>query len=274
MPQRPRQSAPVQSASASCRVLSRHLAHHSHCRPPSAPPKTPADCRQPLIYPNSSPDHTRLLLPLPPSSVLTPSIPVLRWIRANAVRPCHAKLEVYPRVCGGTRVSASICAVLTGLSPRLRGNHLESRRGNSCLGSIPASAGEPSTAGGAYATSEVYPRVCGGTAASVAQTAAVEGLSPRLRGNLDECLSDYYGVGSIPASAGEPRSRCRGIPRTGVYPRVCGGTAQGPIPLGYQWGLSPRLRGNQGIGDRPAAICRSIPASAGEPERGRRYESG
>ena len=72
--QRPRQLAPVRSASASCRVLSRHLAHHSHCRPPSAPPKTPADRRQPLIYPNSSPDHPRLLLPLPPSSVLTPSI--------------------------------------------------------------------------------------------------------------------------------------------------------------------------------------------------------
>ena len=81
VPQRPRQLAPVRSASASCRVLSRHLAHHSHCRPPSAPPKLPADRRQPLIYQNSSPDHPRLLLPLTPSSVLTPSIPVHRWIR-------------------------------------------------------------------------------------------------------------------------------------------------------------------------------------------------
>ena len=45
-PQRPLQLAPVRSASASCRVLSRHLAHHTHCRPPSASPKAPADRRQ------------------------------------------------------------------------------------------------------------------------------------------------------------------------------------------------------------------------------------
>ena len=40
--ERPRKLAPVRSASASCRVLSRHLPHHSHCKPPSAPPKAPA----------------------------------------------------------------------------------------------------------------------------------------------------------------------------------------------------------------------------------------
>ena len=40
--ERPRKLAPAQSASASCRVLSRHLPHHSHYKPPSAPPKTPA----------------------------------------------------------------------------------------------------------------------------------------------------------------------------------------------------------------------------------------
>ena len=55
--QRPRKLAPAQSASASRRVLSRHLPRHSHCRPPSAPPKAPADRRQPPIYPNSSPDY-------------------------------------------------------------------------------------------------------------------------------------------------------------------------------------------------------------------------
>ena len=41
--QRSRKLAPAQSASASCRVLSRHLARHSHCRLPSVPPKAPAD---------------------------------------------------------------------------------------------------------------------------------------------------------------------------------------------------------------------------------------
>ena len=65
-----RQLAPSRSASASRRVLSRHLAHHSHCRPPSAPPKASADRRQPPVYPNSSPDHhvCNSLTPLPLSS--------------------------------------------------------------------------------------------------------------------------------------------------------------------------------------------------------------
>ena len=68
--QRPRQLAPSQSASASCRVLSRHLAHHSRCRPPSAPRKAPADRPQPPVYPNSSPDYRACnsLTPLPLSS--------------------------------------------------------------------------------------------------------------------------------------------------------------------------------------------------------------
>ena len=86
VPQRPRQLATVRSASASCRVLSRHLAHHSHCRPPSALPKTPAHRRQPLIYPNSSPDHRvcYFLSPLPVSSRRPSlSITVHRWIRAK-----------------------------------------------------------------------------------------------------------------------------------------------------------------------------------------------
>ena len=56
--QRPRKLAPAQSSSASCRVLSRHLARHSHCRPPSVPPKAPADrpptSRLPIFEPGSS----------------------------------------------------------------------------------------------------------------------------------------------------------------------------------------------------------------------------
>ena len=67
--------APSRSASASCRVLSRHLPRHSHCKPPSAPPKAPADRRQPPVYPNSSPEHhaCNSLTP-PPLSSRRPSV--------------------------------------------------------------------------------------------------------------------------------------------------------------------------------------------------------
>ena len=78
--QRPRKLAPAQSASASCRVLSRHLPHHSHCKPPSAPPKAPATAAN---LPSTR-IRARIIAPVtpsPPSAVLTPSIPVHRWIR-------------------------------------------------------------------------------------------------------------------------------------------------------------------------------------------------
>ena len=57
--QRPRKLAPAQSASASCRVLSRHLAQHSHCRPPSAPPKRLQTAAN-LPSPRSEPGPSRL----------------------------------------------------------------------------------------------------------------------------------------------------------------------------------------------------------------------
>ena len=80
--ERPRQLAPSRSATASCRVLSRHFGHHRHCRPPSAPPKAPTDrpptSGLPEFQPGSSPPY----LPHPLSTILTPSFPLLRWIRA------------------------------------------------------------------------------------------------------------------------------------------------------------------------------------------------
>ena len=47
------------------------------------PQKRLQTARQPPVYPNSSPDH-RACNSLTPSAVLTPSIPVHRWIRAYA----------------------------------------------------------------------------------------------------------------------------------------------------------------------------------------------
>ena len=50
-----------------------------------------------------------------------------------------------------------------------------------------------------------------------------------------------------------------------VYPRACGGTHSG-IPGQHQVeGLSPRVRGNRGIGRAAICAARSIPARAGEP---------
>ena len=55
-------AAQPRSASASCRVLSRHLARHSHCRPPSVPPKAPADRPPTSRLPKFEPGSSRLSL--------------------------------------------------------------------------------------------------------------------------------------------------------------------------------------------------------------------
>ena len=83
--QPPRQLTPGRSASASCRVLSRHLAHHSHCRPPSAPPIAPADRLPTSNPPEFESGPSRLLLLHPPSAILAPSIGGFGFTKAGTL---------------------------------------------------------------------------------------------------------------------------------------------------------------------------------------------
>ena len=73
-----------------------------------------------------------------------------------------------------------------------------------CVGSIPARAGEPGTAGVPRGILKVYPRACGGTLMAVKRVAKIEGLSPRVRGNRYETRKVSPEKRSIPARAGEP----------------------------------------------------------------------
>ena len=94
--------------------------------------------------------------------------------------------------------------MIWGLSPRVRGNRSVSDALTSVSGSIPACAGEPSTIGFHRALIGVYPRVCGGTCRLPLVCPALTGLSPRVRGNLDDEELERTETGSIPACAGEP----------------------------------------------------------------------
>ena len=151
---------------------------------------------------------------------------------------------VYPRVCGGTAWASLSHRNWTGLSPRVRGNHL--RRPAAAPGhrSIPACAGEPrrmtgcglpawvyprvcgEPTGGCRPPSgtTVYPRVCGGTDRSSRRTSSQAGLSPRVRGNPHCHHRCKRFVRSIPACAGEPAASLMAAAPASVYPRVCGGT--------------------------------------------------
>ena len=160
--------------------------------------------------------------------------------------PCPG--TVYPRVCGGTDWHLSSTPLMTGLSPRVRGNLAVTTRSYGLRGSIPACAGEPFPRHGHAARLPVYPRVCGGTPPFLRQCPRQCGLSPRVRGNPPWPALCHCFTRSIPACAGEPASFPVKIMPPPVYPRVCGGTC-----------VPPALQ---------ALRCGSIPACAGEPRRG------
>ncbi len=177
------------------------------------------------------------------------------------------RCAVYPRVCGGTLKNHAPNPFYLGLSPRVRGNlrGLLDYLGHS--GSIPACAGEPVRAGAVRRHPTVYPRVCGGTCRDGRDNRCELGLSPRVRGNPNQSVTDLVAVRSIPACAGEPalpryRPRCHR-----VYPRVCGGTFHECTDVRQSNGLSPRVRGNPQKPRSQPILFGSIPACAGEPVR-------
>ena len=153
-----------------------------------------------------------------------------RSIPASAGEPTAPQGEdpafpVYPRECGGTIIHNVICEPLLGLSPRVRGNRSGALERRLPARSIPASAGEPNATPVPRLYRGVYPRECGGTLAADVQAVEAPGLSPRVRGNLVWPSTVASSIGSIPASAGEPRPLFPGAKSARVYPRECGGTA-------------------------------------------------
>ena len=143
-----------------------------------------------------------------------------------------------------------------------RGNNLRNP------GSIPASAGQPPNPVRFVDWSWVYPRECGAAKTPTAATAALQGLSPRVRGSRYAPITPDPDLGSIPASAGQPKQPGAEVREFSVYPRECGAAAVLCIHVAKSRGLSPRVRGSL-IGN--ASIVKdfgSIPASAGQPHSG------
>ena len=100
--------------------------------------------------------------------------------------PTAADPRVYPRVCGVTDPAHRGRRLFRGLSPRVRGHPHANQLRKQADRSIPACAGSPGIGGRIGLRIEVYPRVCGVTDEEEVQQGIVEGLSPRVRGHLDD----------------------------------------------------------------------------------------
>ena len=168
-------------------------------------------------------------------------------------------------MCGGTNQRLGQGRRLRGLSPRVRGNLGSYELCCGWEGSIPACAGEPLGHPGRRRRAAVYPRVCGGTLASMPSPRPGRGLSPRVRGNPALIARRPAWSRSIPACAGEPQPEAASSGQRRVYPRVCGGTRRWRACTTGGRGLSPRVRGNHGQRGAGECHCGSIPACAGEP---------
>ena len=112
-----------------------------------------------------------------------------RSIPTCAGQPCalgmvRPHLEVYPHVCGGTSERGLAKLDSNGLSPRVRGNRSDRDCVQHHSWSIPTCAGEPGRHGRTDNGRRVYPHVCGGTGAGLPHRESIDGLSPRVRGNL------------------------------------------------------------------------------------------
>ena len=175
---------------------------------------------------------------------------------------------VYPRVCGGTSCRFAPTLAKGGLSPRVRGNHVQAADQAGATRSIPACAGGTHVGRvRTYRDRGLSPRVRGNP--KRLRSCSATGLSPRVRGNRYRRPCRIPLPGSIPACAGEPLA-CRCLrPAGGVYPRVCGGTPSASARARSATGLSPRVRGNREPAGQRLVKHGSIPACAGEPVQGR-----
>ena len=176
--------------------------------------------------------------------------------------PCDSR--VYPRVCGGNWNPLTVISRVKGLSPRVRGKHRHRTLPYSLLRSIPACAGETRPAPKYLATSEVYPRVCGGNHPRLPRGLCGGGLSPRVRGKRGRVDEGTKRRRSIPACAGETPAASIFASRLTVYPRVCGGNMRRGNALPAARGLSPRVRGKLPTSSVIVILPGSIPACAGE----------
>ena len=213
------------------------------------------------------------------------SIPA--WAGEPPSRPWReVRPTVYPRVGGGTSRVVGVGVAGVGLSPRGRGNQHRQLGFRHHLRSIPAWAGEPPGRLPSPASTQVYPRVGGGTATTHLEGQEGYGLSPRGRGNQVAERLKLVDDRSIPAWAGEPMTCAARPTPTPVYPRVGGGTGLGGLsaiaalrsipawagepaaltaPIPPKW-VYPRVGGGTFEGyDVTTTIDGSIPAWAGEP---------
>ena len=109
--------------------------------------------------------------------------------------------------------------------------------------------------------------MCGATGCASTIASKAIGLSPRVWGNQTGAARRCCLLRPIPTCVGQPRPFAYEKHRKRAYPHVCGATildSAGPSP---DFGLSPRVWGNQRRKVRVRLPTRPIPTCVGQPRR-------
>ncbi len=178
-----------------------------------------------------------------------------------------AQQPVHPRVCGERAVMVMSSCALIGSSPRVRGTRPPAPPMQIPGRFIPACAGNAALLMVEPGSAAVHPRVCGERSASFLVNSGRSGSSPRVRGTHRRLLAILIKRRFIPACAGNA-CKARGNPGLfSVHPRVCGERPKLNPPLAATGGSSPRVRGTLACPAARAALCRFIPACAGNARK-------
>ena len=192
----------------------------------------------------------------------------VRFIPAPAGNACQKTNlspppPVHPRACGERQWLRSCQAATCGSSPRLRGTQQKARLDRSVRRFIPAPAGNALKVDACWGEITVHPRACGERTIDPAQSTRCVGSSPRLRGTRQRLQRTCRKPRFIPAPAGNARYRVCWLRRVAVHPRACGERLPPKKTAPRCSGSSPRLRGTHVSNRAHAAVCRFIPAPAG-----------
>src|SRR5690606_28714962 len=95
----------------------------------------------------------------------------------------------------------------------------------------------------------------------------VAGLSPRMRGTVFELEDGFQKLRFIPADAGNGGSGTAPVNQAAVYPRGCGERSSIGAKNWSVTGLSPRMRGTDGVCSLAKTMQRFIPADAGNGDK-------
>ncbi len=170
---------------------------------------------------------------------------------------------VYPRWRGEHPAVAAGAVLRHGLSPLARGTRILARCPGGSARFIPAGAGNTGFATTMPTAWPVYPRWRGEHDIVGAHRIDDRGLSPLARGTPASAGRTCEYRRFIPAGAGNTGSVRLWIGASAVYPRWRG---EHKIPEGYfftRLGLSPLARGTRYQRGDLTAVCRFIPAGAG-----------